>query len=472
MNRLRTRLTLLILGGAVFSILLVSIIANGTILKNFDTYMEKEQEKRLESFLELVRESYASNNGWTRATFNEIRNSSLIRNFDIEIKDGDNNLVFTYNMENTMVQMHNEMMNRMGHGMMRRSSQSILDQNLRGENYVVDQYEMVVDNQRIGSITIGHVGPFLISESDIEFTKGVNNAILYGAMISIAATILLGIYSSKIFLVPILKITQSANDIREGKLDTEVTTSNNITELKDLSMSINHLSKSLKEQELLRKRLTSDISHELRTPLTILQSHIEAISDGIWEPTQDKLDICSDEVHRLIKLVDELKHLTDIENHQLDLEIQRYSLSKDLSEIVASFQPQFREKGILLSSHMKEDVEIDGDKDKIRQAVVNLISNAFKFTGSGGTVSVELLENQDKAEIIVKDTGMGIDQEDILYIFERFYRGDASRNRKTGGAGIGLSITKTLVEAHGGSITVASEKNEGTIFTIKLPPKK
>ncbi|ABW19701.1 sensor histidine kinase [Alkaliphilus oremlandii] len=472
MNRLRTRLTLLILGGAVFSILLVSIIANGTILKNFDTYMEKEQEKRLESFLQLVKESYASNNGWTKGTFNEIRNSSLTRNFDIEIKDADNNLVFTSSMENTMVQMHNEMRNRMGHGMMRRNRQSIQEQNLREENYVVDQYDMVVDNQRIGSITIGQVGPFLISESDIEFTKGVNNAILYGAMISIAATILLGVYSSKIFLVPILRITQSANDIREGKLDTEVMTSGNIIELRDLSVSINHLSKSLKEQELLRKRLTSDISHELRTPLTILQSHIEAISDGVWEPTQDKLEICKAEVHRLIKLVDELKHLTDIENHQLDLEIHRYCLSKDLNEVVTSFQYQFQEKGVLLNRNIKENIEIYGDKNKIRQAVVNLISNAFKFTSSGGTVTVELLENQDEVEIVVKDTGMGIDQQDIPYVFERFYRGDASRNRKTGGAGIGLSITKTLVEAHGGNIIVESEKNKGTKFIIRLPKEK
>ena len=360
----------------------------------------------------------------------------------------------------------------MGHGMMRRNRQSIQEQNLREENYVVDQYDMVVNNQRIGSITIGQVGPFLISESDIEFTKGVNNAILYGAMISIAATILLGVYSSKIFLVPILRITQSANDIREGKLDTEVMTSGNIIELRDLSVSINHLSKSLKEQELLRKRLTSDISHELRTPLTILQSHIEAISDGVWEPTQDKLEICKAEVHRLIKLVDELKHLTDIENHQLDLEIHRYCLSKDLNEVVTSFQYQFQEKGVLLNRNIKENIEIYGDKNKIRQAVVNLISNAFKFTSSGGTVTVELLENQDEVEIVVKDTGMGIDQQDIPYVFERFYRGDASRNRKTGGAGIGLSITKTLVEAHGGNIIVESEKNKGTKFVIKLPKEK
>lgn len=278
--------------------------------------------------------------------------------------------------------------------------------------------------------------------------------------------------SSKLFLKPIEKITEAANKIRQGKLDTKVEMTNNIVELNELSNSINHLSQSLRHQDLLRKRLTSDISHELRTPLTILQGYIEALSDGIWEPTEEKLNICKNEVTRLIKLVNQLKHLTDIEKHQLNLDIQQYSLSEVLNEIIESYKPQFIEKRVRLDGNIKEGIQIWGDQDKIKQAIVNLISNALKFTNTGGSVGINILEYKNDVEIKIKDTGIGIDKEDLPYIFERFYRSDVSRNRKTGGSGIGLTITKNLIEAHGGSITVESERNKGSIFKIRLPKDK
>ena len=483
MNKLRTRLILLILGGSLFSIALVSIITNITVLRNFDIYMKNEQEQRLKEVIKIVEQSYDLNNGWTQEAIDDINTSPLIHNFDIEIKDQNNNPICTHNMENTMIQMHNEMMGRMGNSMMQMHNgmmgngmmqmhNGMMGNNLREENYTVEEYDLFSNTkEHIGTIIIGYVGPFLVSESDIEFTKGINKSIFYGAIISVISAILLGIFSSKIFSKPILKITEAANDIRKGKLGTKVEISNNIVELNDLSKSINHLSKSLEEQELLRKRLTSDISHELRTPLTVLQSHIEAISDGIWEPTKDKLDICKNEVIRLIKLVEELKNLTDIENHKLNLEIKNYSLSKDLNEIIESFEYQFQEKRIKINTNIKENIQIYGDKDKIRQAIVNLLSNALKFTNIGGTINIDLLENEEQVNIIVEDTGIGIAEQDIPYVFERFYRSDESRNRKTGGTGIGLTITKTLIEAHKGRITVESRKDKGSKFTIMLPKK-
>lgn len=470
MNRLRTRLVLLILGGSLFSIALVSTITNVTLLKNFDVYMRNEQGNRLDEVIKLVEGSYNLNSGWTQQAIDNIKASPLINNFDIEIRDESNNTIFTYYMENTMIQMHNEMMSRMGHGMMHRGKYSMMDNQLRGENYAIEEYDLLSNTKEsVGTIIIGYVGPFIVSERDIEFTRGINMSIFYGAVVSVIAAILLGIYSSKIFSIPILKITEAANDIRKGKLDTKVEINNKIVELNDLSKSINHLSKSLSDQELLRKRLTADVSHELRTPLTVLQSHIEAISDGIWEPTKEKLDICKNEVNRLIKLVEELKHLTDIENHELNLEIKKYSLSKDLNEIVESFRYQFQENGIKLNANVNENIQIYGDKDKIMQAIVNLLSNALKFTSAGGIVNIELIENKEQVHITIEDTGIGIDKQDIPYIFERFYRSDISRNRKTGGTGIGLAITKTLIEAHEGKITVKSKANEGTKFKIVLP---
>ncbi|SNS06790.1 Signal transduction histidine kinase [Anaerovirgula multivorans] len=470
-NKLRTRLILLILGGAIFSIILVSVITNITLFGKFDLYMRDEQENKLGEVIQLIEQSYVLNNGWTDRALDNIRISPIIYSFDIEIRDQDNHLIFSEYMENAMIRMHSEMSARMGHGMMRRNHSNMVQNNLRDENYTIEEYALTVNNERVGTVSIGHIGPFLVSEREIEFARGMNTSIFYGAIISILAAILLGMYSTKIFSKPILQITEAANSIREGKLNDKVELNSSIVELQELSQSINHLATSLSEQELLRKRLTSDISHELRTPLTILQTHIEAMRDGVWEPTQDKLEICNNEVLRLIRLVEELKHLTDIENHKLTLEIQQYALSKDLTQIIESFRYSFQEKRIQLNADIQEKVQVYGDRDKIRQVLINIISNALKFTNPEGKVSVVLTADNNQIVITIEDTGIGLDEKDLPYIFERFYRSDLSRNRKTGGAGIGLAIAKNLIEAHGGKITAESKKNEGTKFTVLLPQK-
>ncbi|AOY76473.1 sensor histidine kinase [Clostridium formicaceticum] len=470
-NKLRSRFILMILGGAIFSIVLVSIITNITLFRKFDLYMRDEQGKRLEEVVQLVEQSYAFHNGWTEGALENIRLSPLIDNFDINIRDAEDHLIFTHYMESTMIQMHNEMMGKMGQGMMGRNHFGMMRNNSRGENYTIDQHDLLFNNESIGKISIGFIGPFLVSEREIVFARGINISIFYGAIISVVAAIFLGMYSSKVFSRPILQITEAANHIRQGKLDTKIEIPNNVLELQELSRSINHLAKSLGDQEGLRKRLTSDISHELRTPLTVLQSHIEAMSDGIWEPTKDKLDICKNEVIRLIKLVEELKYLTDIESHKLTLEMKQYCLSKDLNEIIESFRYQFQNKGIIIHHAIDQDIYIYADKNKIKQVFMNLLSNALKFTNSGGSVNVGMVEQRGEIEITVEDTGSGIEHEDLPYIFERFYRGDISRNRKTGGTGIGLTITKNLIESHGGRISVESKKGKGTKFTILLPSK-
>lgn len=468
LNKLRTRLVLLIMGGAIFSIVIVSLITNITVFRKFDQYLRDEQESRISGVLNLIEQSYIINNRWDEAAVNNIRTSPLIDNFDIVIRDANNQTIFTHYMESTVVRMHNEMMQKMRHGMMGRGQYGVEDENYE-ENYLVENYNMVMGEIVVGVITIGHVGPFFVSEREIEFTQGINMAIRSGAIISIFLSIFLGVYSSKIFTKPILKITEVANKIRNGELGTKVDESNSIVELQQLSSSINHLSETLVGQELLRKRLTSDISHELRTPLTILQSHIEAISDGVWEPTPDKLDICKNEVIRLIRLVEELKYLTDIEKHELKLEFSSYSLSQDLEEVCNSYIHPFNAKGIKLTKDITEGIMIKADRDKIRQVILNLLSNSLKFTQPQGSVHVKMIALKSVVEITVEDTGIGISKEDLHYVFERLYKADQSRNRDIGGSGIGLAIAKSLVEAHGGEIAVESEVNKGTQFSIKLP---
>ncbi|MCC5910482.1 MAG: HAMP domain-containing protein [Clostridiaceae bacterium] len=469
LNKLRTRLILFILGGTILSIILVSIITNITLSRKFDTYMHHEQENRIEEVIEVIQQAYSTNEGWTGITLENLQISPLVHNFDIVIKDVEDRIIFESRMENNMLRMHRDMMRRMGSRRMSGMHHTMMNESLRQGDYTVDTYTLQQDGQPIGMVELGYIGPFTVSERDVAFMREINNAIIYAAVIAILISIGIGYYFSNVFSKPILRITKAANDIRRGDLGTTVEINNKTLELQELSQSINHLSSSLKQQEILRKRLTSDISHELRTPLTILQSHIEAISDGIWEPTPDKLDICKNEVIRLMRLVEQLKYLNNIEKHQMTLDSSRYNLTQDLQQIIEGFHYQFQNKGIKVNTNIKEAVIVEGDRDKMKQVIINLITNALKFTENRGTVDIQLTKEKEKIKIIVKDTGIGIEKKDLPYIFERFYRTDESRNRKTGGSGIGLTITKTIVDAHGGSITVESEKNKGSSFFVELP---
>lgn len=464
-KRLRTKFIILMLSVTILSVLLVAIITNITIFKKYNTYMEEEHTDRIKNIVSMVEYSYSLDNNWSDKVLRSINNSRLIDNFDIQIKDEKGNIVFENYVDNNMLRMHNQMMGRMGKGMMRGSNNG----QTNASNITVKMFELIVDGKSVGTMEIGYVGDFIVSQREVDFTKGINSSIFYASLISIVLAIILGLYNSKVMSEPILKITNAANNIREGKLDTNIEIKNDVQELMELSMAINHLANSLKDQQILRKRLTTDISHELRTPLTILQSHIEAFSDGVWSPTKDRLDICRDEVIRLKKLVEQLKYITDIENHKIELEIEKVNISQLIGNVVESFSYEFDLKEIEFNKRIIPNVIIEADKDKIRQIMINLISNALKFTDIGGKVDVLLNEDEKSISIEIIDTGVGIDEEDISFVFERFYRGDKSRSRRTGGTGIGLTITKTLVEAHGGDITVYSEKGKGSRFVAVFP---
>lgn len=465
MKKLKTKIIILMLSVAILSVVLVAVITNLTIFNKFNTYMEEEHADRISDIVKMVEYSYSIDNSWSNKVLRNISNSSLIDNFMIQIINENGNVVFENNVDNSMMRMHNQMMGRMGKRIMRGADNS----KISDSNTTVKLQELIVDGKRIGTIEIGYTGNFIVSQREVDFTKGINSSILYASIISIILAIILGLYNSKVMSQPILKITNAANNIREGDLDTKIQIKNDARELIELSEAINHLAQSLKEQQILRKRLTTDISHELRTPLTILLSHIEAFSDGVWQPTKERLSICRDEVIRLKKLVEQLKYITDIENHRVELEIESFNLSELLEGIVESFEYEFQIKSVRIERHIEENIIIEGDMDKVRQIIINLISNALKFTDSEGRVNVALNKDSNKAILEIIDTGIGINEEDIPFVFERFYRSDKSRSRDTGGAGIGLTITKTLVEAHGGKISVASEKEKGSRFTVVFP---
>lgn len=230
----------------------------------------------------------------------------------------------------------------------------------------------------------------------------------------------------------------------------------------------NRYKASLDKQEEIRKQLSADVAHELRTPLTSIGTHLEAMIEGIWEPSKERLENCRDEVLRLGSLVKDLDRLAQADSENLQLNLSSVDLFETMKALLPAWETQTNERGITLTVSGSPSV-VRADKDKLLQVITNLLSNAVKYTPENGHIAVHVFSDGKNGIIEVADDGAGISESDLPYIFERFYRADRSRTRTTGGAGIGLAIVQSIIAAHGGTVTAESENGKGSTFTVTLP---
>jgi signal transduction histidine kinase len=237
-----------------------------------------------------------------------------------------------------------------------------------------------------------------------------------------------------------------------------------------LVQSFNDMAAQLGAMEKMRQEFISNVSHEIQSPLTSISGFARALRDTRLseEERAHYLDIIETESIRLSKMSDNLLKLTSLESEHHPFEPKRYRLDKQLRAVVLACEPLWLDKSIDMDVSLEEG-EIDADPDLMNQVWGNLIHNSIKFTPRGGTIGVELQFRDGEAAVRISDTGIGIGEEDLPRIFERFYKADKSRNRAGGGSGLGLSIVKKIVDLHHGSIDVQSRPGEGTVFTVRLP---
>jgi signal transduction histidine kinase len=224
-----------------------------------------------------------------------------------------------------------------------------------------------------------------------------------------------------------------------------------------------------------QKEFIADASHELRTPLTIIKTTTELLGIKEQETIKENakwLENISSETENMSKLIQNLLTLAQADNNQIPVTMDKVDLSKLVRVTSDKFQLIAKEKDIEFESIISENVHLIGDKDKLNQLLVILLDNGIKYTPERGKITISLMHTTDKAIITVKDTGMGISQEDINKIFERFYRVDKARSREQGGAGLGLSIANWIVREHKGKISVESEPDKGSSFIVELPKKR
>jgi signal transduction histidine kinase len=343
-------------------------------------------------------------------------------------------------------------------------------------SYTENVYPVRASFRDVGAVTIGYYGPFFLSDENLAFITSLNRLLLWITLAVLAFAVGIGLFMARRITVPLARVAVATQRIAGGNRDVFIAEKTRVRELDGIATAVNDLSRALGEQEALRRRLTADMAHELRTPLSTLQSHLEALIDGVWEPDPARLSALHEEILRINRLVSDLENLARYDSDAVRLHRTDTDIGALLEGIVRNHESQFREKGVGLRLHARgsgaggvQGQVLAVDPDKLSQAVINLLSNALKFTPASGAVEVRVEPVKDGAEIRVADTGIGIEPSELPRIFERFYRSDSSRSRATGGSGIGLSIARAIVEAHGGTIRAESEPGKGSVFRIILP---
>jgi two-component system sensor histidine kinase BaeS len=311
-------------------------------------------------------------------------------------------------------------------------------------------------------------GPY--TQDALDFLGGLTRTLWLVGLASVVLALALGWLFTRQIVAPVEEVSTAARRIAGGDLSKKVT-ARGADELTDLGASFNAMADELHRDRELRQSMVADIAHELRTPLSVLRANIEAMQDGVLEPTGDNLASLHQETAVLARLIDDLRILSMAESGQLQYHFQKTDPAALCDRVVEGMRALFAARDITLELEAPDRVpQVNADADRIEQVLRNLLNNARRYTPEGGKVTVKLGAAADGVEVSVKDTGPGIGPEDLARVFDRFYRVDPSRARRTGGSGLGLAIVRQLVEAHGGKAWAASTPGEGSTFSFRLPP--
>jgi signal transduction histidine kinase len=268
---------------------------------------------------------------------------------------------------------------------------------------------------------------------------------------------------------PVRALTEMANKLEAGDIDGVIACEvNGSPEHHQLGSTLSRAAHALKREDAVRREIVSAVAHELRTPLVGIRGRIEAAQDGLITDLPKALDAMHADVLRLVRLIEDVERLTQAQQPGLLIARAQVDLADVAAARVAALEQHFTRAGIALDCDLAP-VCVNGDPERLGQIIDNLLSNALRYTDAGGSVSVRVRREHRQAALEVEDTGIGIAKEDLDRIFDRFWRGDKSRSRATGGSGIGLALVQELVRGHDGEIEVSSRVGEGTVFRVTLP---
>lgn len=435
---LRRKISLLLFSCALLTTILITFFVNRTIQHQFEQYMHDNQEKRNERLITYFEEYYQSHGTFDERAGAELAHEAYMNDYCLVLMDANYNIIWGMSQDEMKLE--------------------------AGEIYQAKTYHLVVNNETIGYLEIGQHTPLLLSKEDIYFKQAINQSIVISAVITLVVVGGISFIFSKPLSKPIKKVSEMALRLAQGDFKEDVIEPMNIEELDSLQKSMNLLASTLSTHEEVRKQLVSDVSHELRTPLNILQTNLEGMIDGIIPANQVRFQALHQEVIRFGKLISNLEVLKQFDAKTMKLELKPLDLKQLILQQVPEFTMLLGQKKIKLTVDLQE-AWIEGDFDQLKQVLINLVSNAYKFTPEFGEVQIRLTSSQNKVQVSIYDTGIGVEKEHLSKIFDRFYRVDPSRHQ-TEGSGIGLTIVKQIVKLHGAMIAVESEVGRGSTFIL------
>lgn len=308
----------------------------------------------------------------------------------------------------------------------------------------------------------------------LDFRASFNESLLYAALAAIVVAIALSLFLSRSVIAPVRAMSLATQRITEGRYDERVEV-NGTDELAQLAARFNQMAEKLNQVESMRRQLIGDVSHELRTPLTAIKGSMEGLMDGILPATDETYQQIHSEAERLNRLVNDLQELSRVEARAYELDFRSLDVSSLVHSMSKRLALQFESKRITLDLELPAGLpHILADEDRIIQVLTNLTGNALQYTPENGRITISAMQVNNEVQISIRDTGIGIPPEHLSHIFDRFYRVDKSRSRQAGGgSGIGLTIARALIEAHGGRIWVESMgEKRGSTFNFTVPAAK
>lgn len=446
-GRFARRLALAFAALGIGTAVLTAVLVNTAFNARFQDYLGAQQHVQQQQLIGWFAADYTREEGWNPATLNQLAPTVTMTGSEVELLDPAGSRVWSLadaDVDAGMLAMHRQMMGT-------------------GDLGPPSSLPVTVDGRQVGTLQV-RVPQGVIPAVDKDFQASVNRLLIAGALTAGLVALGVGVFTARRATAPIAELTHAAKDLAAGQRDRRVTTVPD-NEIGQLATAFNTMADRVEKEDELRRLFASDVAHELRTPLAIVRSELEAVQDGIREPTPKVITSLHDETLRLGRLIADLETLASADAAAFTLERTPLSLTALVRDTVDGLTGRFTEAGIALRTDLAE-VRVDGDAVRLRQIVTNQLTNALKFVPAGGTVTVTLRQEDGWAELRVADTGPGIPAEDLPRVFDRFFR---SRAARADGSGIGLAVAAELTAAHGGAITVDSEVGHGTTFTTRLP---
>lgn len=452
LGRLGRRLVLGSVGGALLAVALVAAIDAVALRLEFDRYSRQQQDDRAAQVVASLADAYERDGGWSAALLAPAHQLAAAAGASLEVSDAAGRPVVAGGVGTpggVGMGMGTEMMRRM-----------------YGATLVLGperREPIVVGGRVVGTAAIR------FPESDLPAEREVRDALgraqWIAAAIAALAALAFGVAFARGIARPVAALAGATEALRRGERGARVRELPS-DELGDLGRGFNAMAEALEREDELRRRVVADVAHELRTPLTSIQGHLEALRDGVLPADPPTLAALHDEAARLGRLVADLEALARAEAAGFALERRRIDLADVVRDVAAELGAGFRAKDVDLDLELQPARAV-ADEDRVAQIARNLVSNALKFTPSGGRVRVATRDQDGSALLEVSDTGVGIRPEDAARAFDRFWRGPEAAG--VPGSGIGLTIARELAVAHGGDITVRSAPGRGSTFRVTLP---